>query len=106
MTPLKCLTCRSIINEDQKLQHTKDKNHTCYLEFTGELTPQKWTKSLLNDEMAGMRTMKIKKETLHLLKQISTSIEAATFDIVISKALEALLREQQDKEYEFEEEKD
>ena len=51
MTRLKFLTCRSIINEDQKLQHTKDKNHTRYLEFTGELTPQKWTKSLHDDEM-------------------------------------------------------
>ena len=36
MTPLKCLTCRSIISENEKLQHTKDKKYTCYLEFTGE----------------------------------------------------------------------
>jgi len=101
---IKCLTCKRIMDLADKQKHIQEKDHTRYIEFIGELSEaQQAAKLLLDDEMAGMHTMKIKLETLHLLRKISTTIEAATFDIVITKALEALLREREhnSEEYEF-----
>jgi hypothetical protein len=102
MIRLKCLTCKKILNQDQRQRHIQLHNHTRFIEISGELSiTQRWAVELENDEMEGMKTMKIKLGTFDLIKQISTKIEAATFDIVITKAVEALLREQQNKSYEF-----
>ena len=81
MTRLKCLTCRKLMDIQHKQRHIETRNHTKFIEISGELSPtQRWQEELENDEMAGMHTMKIKLSTFELIKQVSTTIEAATFD--------------------------
>jgi hypothetical protein len=50
----------------------------------------RWARSLLEDELAGLKTMKISLETFASIKEISGGLEGATFEDVIKDALEAL----------------
>lgn len=107
MRRFKCLTCRSIVSDKYIHSHGTNPPHKKFIEIgtDGEeklSITQRWAAELENDEMEGMHTMKIKIATFELIKQISTTIEAATFDLVITKAIEALLREEKSKELTFE----
>jgi hypothetical protein len=59
----------------------------------------KWAKSILEDEMAGMKTMKIKLSTYKAITEISTWKEAATFDDIICAALCSYKRENENNGY-------
>ena len=107
MTRWKCLTCRDIVDDKYIHSHGTEPPHKKFIQIgtDGEeqlSQTQKWQQALECDEMEGMHTMKIKIATFELIKQISNTLEAATFDLVITKAIEALLREQEHKELTYE----
>jgi hypothetical protein len=50
----------------------------------------RWAKALLEDEIAGVKTIKISLQVFDKVKEISVSQEGATFDSVLIDALNAL----------------
>jgi hypothetical protein len=66
-------------------------NYPDYRKFHNPNNPTaRWAKELLEDEVAGLKTIKVSLQVFDKVKEISNSQEAATFDSVLIEALDAL----------------
>ena len=98
MSRWKCLTCSRVLSD--KYTHIKRTYppHQKFIQIDtdGEeemSDTQRWTKAPLEDEIAGLKTMKIKISTHKAIAEISTAKEGSTYDDVILMCINSYHRE-------------